>query len=213
MVEDIINTDCQEFYKNKNICKNIIYRKKESLLTQKDNKKMDMVELIKILDNNKIDKVNIVARKISDENIFKYCELTKALEIISVSDTKIRNKIIYDYVCECLNKDFIQNQYCDFINDKCVAQIHFNIYPVTKKDGCCFRQFTKCNYLDNGNCTVNCMACKLFSCPYLTKRGVGYWANEFILLDAFFNKKQRKHLIFDFYKSESFVLDKINNEK
>lgn len=118
MVESIISIDEEEFYKKKNICKNIIYKKKESSLFQNKNKKIDIVELIKSLDENEIKNVKIIARNISDENIFKYCELTKALEIINNSDTKVRNKIIYEYIYEYLNKDFISNQYCDFINNK-----------------------------------------------------------------------------------------------
>lgn len=212
MAQDVMNTKESDFYNNKKTCKDIIYRINNNITFQNISDKMDIVELIKILDKNKIKNIRIIARKISDKNIFKYCELTKALEIININDLKVRNKIIYEYIYEYLNKDFISNQYCDFINDKCIAQRHFNIYPVSRKDGCCFKQITKCNHLDKGNCKVECMACRLFACPYLTKRGIGYWANEFILLNAFLNKKQRKYLVFDFYKSKEQVLKKINNE-
>jgi hypothetical protein len=213
MAQDVMNTQDKDFYNNKNTCKNIIYNKNKDIPIYNANNKMDIVELIKILDKNKIGNIKIIANNISSENIFKYQELIKALKIINTDDLTLRNKIIYEYIYEYLNKDFISNKYCDFINDKCVAQRHFNLYPFSKKDGCCFKQIRKCEHLDRGNCNVECMACRLFACPYLTKRGVGYWANEFILLNAFLNKKQRKHLVFDFYKSKDFILDKINNEE
>ena len=212
MVKEIINIPSKNFYIDKNICKKIIYSKEKNYISHKDySSKLDIVELIKILDKEKITNIKIVARNINDENIFKYCELMKAKEIIENNDVKIRNEMIYNHIYEYLNKDFISNKYCDFIDDKCVAQRHFNLYPVTSKDGCCFKRIRKCEHLNNGTCKVECMACRLFTCPYLTKRGIGYWANEFILFNAFFNKNQRKHLVFDFYKSKEQVLGKLNN--
>lgn len=213
MVKEIINTSEKKFYMDKNTCKRIIYSKEKNIHPQKNyNHKLDIVELIKILDKKKITNIKVVTRNINNENIFKYCELKKAMEVIKNNDIIIRNEMIYNHIYEYLNKDFISNKYCDFINDKCVAQRHFNLYPVTSKDGCCFKEIRKCEHLNNGMCKVECMACRLFTCPYLTKRGIGYWANEFILFNAFFNKKQRKHLVFDFYKSKEQVLEKLNNE-
>lgn len=211
MVKEIMNIQKECFYIDKNICKRIIYPKEKNYIQHKENNKLDIVELIKILDKEKIINIKVVARNINNENIFKYCELMKAMEIIKNSNIKIRNEKIYNYIYEYLNKDFISNKYCDFINDKCVAQRHFNLYPVTSKNGCCFKEIRKCEHLNNGMCEVECMACRLFTCPYLTKRGIGYWANEFILFNAFFNKKQRKHLVFDFYKSKEQVLEKLND--
>lgn len=209
MVQEILNTNDKEFLNNKNICKSIIYRKGEYKEIKKESNKIDIVELVKILDKKEIKEIKIIAKSISDENIFKYEELSKAIEIININDIKQRNEIIYDYIYNYLNKDFIANDYCDFRNDKCVAQRHFNLYPISRKDGCCFTQIRKCPHLEKGKCDIECIACRLFSCPYLTKRGVGYWANEFVLLNAFLNKKQRKHLIFDFYQSKENILSKI----
>ncbi len=64
----------------------------------------------------------------------------------------------------------------------------------------------------NGECNVECMACRLFSCPYLSKRGITYYASEFVLLKAFLTKKQRKHLVFDFYTTKSNVLKKVSKK-
>lgn len=212
MVKEIVNIPKEEFYTNNKVCKRIIYCKEKNYMPHKENNKLDIVELIKTLDKEKITNIKVVARNINNKNIFKYCEIMKAMEIIKNKNTKIRNEMIYNHIYEYLNKDFVSNKYCDFINDKCVAQRHFNWYPVTSKDGCCFKEIRKCEHLNNGMCKVECMACRLFTCPYLTKRGIGYWANEFILLNAFLNKKQRKHLVFDFYKSKEQVLEKLNNE-
>lgn len=212
IVESIKNVTEKELKTKKNICKKIIYyKKKQNILYKSENNKLDIVDLIKILDKRKIKNIKIIARNINNENIFKYSELTKALEIIKIDNVKIRNEKIYDYVYNYLCKDFISNNYCDFINDKCIAQRHLNFYPFTSKDECCFKEIRKCEHLDKGMCNVECMACRLFACPYLTKRGIGYWAHEFILFDAFFSKKQRKYLVYDFYKTKEQVLEKVTS--
>ena len=113
-------------------------------------------------------------------------------------------------MCAYLNSDFIQNNYCDFENNKCIAQRHFNFYPINRKNGCCFMEVRTCTHLNsNGTCKVECIACKLFACPYLSKKGIGYYANQFVLFKAFFTKEQRKHLVFDFYKPKAYVIGKI----
>ena len=135
--------------------------------------------------------------------------MKKAIDIISINDIKTRNEKIYNEVYNDLQENFVSNHYCDFQNNKCVAQRHFTTYPINSKNGCCFTQIRPCPNLKNGSCMVECLACRLFSCPYLSKRGITYYAKDFILLKAFFTKKQRHHLVFDFYISKYRVLDKL----
>ncbi len=197
---------------DKKILHNIIYSKpKEKIFTLEKNK-MDIVELIKILSEKNITNIKMVANKITDINLFKEEQISMAIEIIKIQNKNERVAKVYDFVYDYLKKDFIANNYCDFIEDKCIAQRRFHIYPLTNKDGCCFMQIRKCNHLKNGECDTQCMACRLFSCPYLTKRGIGYYANELVLLKAFFDKSQRKILVFEFYKSKEQILKKIDKK-
>ena len=175
---------------------------------------IDIVDFIKDLKYsiNKNSDVSFIffAREINEETLFKEEQIKKAIEIIKTNDKKEQYSYIYDEIYDFLDKDFISNKYCDFINNKCVAQRHHTLYPISKKNGCCFMELSKCKHLQNhGVCDVKCLPCRLFSCSYLSKKGVGYWASDFILIKSFFNKQQRKHLVFDFYKDKDVIIEKL----
>lgn len=199
---------------SKKFCKNLILDIQKPNFVKSENE-IDIVDFIKLLDDkkkqNQIESLDFVfiANKLDEETLFKEQQLKKAIDIISITDIKARNEKIYDEVYNDLQENFVSNHYCDFQNNKCVAQRHFTTYPVNFKNGCCFTQIRTCPNLKNGQCMVKCLACRLFSCPYLSKRGITYSAKDFILLKAFFTKKQRKHLIFDFYVSKDKVLEKL----
>ena len=177
---------------------------------EKPENEIDIVEFIKTLNPNA--EYIFIAEKLDEETLFKEKQLKYALGVLKIQDIKERYSAIYDIINNYLNKDFISNNYCDFKNDKCIAQRKHKLYPINRKDGCCFRRITKCPNLDNGKCKVECMACRLFACPFLGKMGIGYWANEFVLFKAFFTKKQRQHLIYDFYKPKEYVIEKMYKE-
>ena len=171
---------------------------------------IDIVEFISNLNVTTSTNFLFVAKKLNEENLFKEEQIISAIRIKKIKDRKAQVSFIYDEICKYLNSDFVQNNYCDFINNKCVAQRHFNFYPINRKNGCCFMEVRKCNHLNkNGSCQIECMPCRLFACPYLSKKGIGYWASEFVLLRVFFTKKQRKHLVFDFYKPKESIIKKI----
>ena len=196
---------------DKKVLHKIIYSKNRVTIPIFEHAKIDIVELIKKMSINNITTIKMVASSITDINLFKEEQINMAIEIIKINNPKEKISKIYDYTYSYLKKDFIANNYCDFINDKCVAQRRFHLYPINRKDGCCFMEIRKCLHLKNGQCDTECLACRLFSCPFLTKRGIGYYANEFVLLKAFFNKNQRKKLVFEFYKSKEEIINKIIN--
>ncbi len=184
----------------------------------KPEQEIDIAEFIKSLDNkkkeNQIKDFNFtfVAKDINEETLFKEEQLKKAIEIIKINDISKRNERIYEEIYNYMKKDFVANQYCDFQNDRCIAQRNHARYPLNKRDGCCFTRIRTCPHLNNGNCEIECLPCRLYSCPYLSKRGVLYYANEFVLLKAFYTKKQRKPLIFDFYHAKQKILNKIDKK-
>lgn len=216
IIEQISNTPKSEIVKNPTkYCKKIVINKTFKEFKKPDNE-IDIIDFIKILYKKKLDNPDYntnfeyIAKVIDEETIFKAEQLEKAVQIINITDKKKQYAKIYDEIYSYLKKDFVSNNYCDFQDNKCVYQRHFRIYPLNRKDGCCFKQIRKCPHLQkDGKCNVECMACRLFSCSYLSKRGIAYYGSEFILLKAFLTKKQRKHLIFDFYKSKDYVLKKL----
>lgn len=201
---DILNHNVK-FYRR------AIYNKAEKKFEKPENE-IDIVDFIKKINIDQLEdskKLIFLANKIDEETIFKERYIKKAIQIIKVKDIRKRYSIIYDEICEYLDKDFLQNEYCDFKGNKCIAQRRHKLYPPCKKNGCCFMEIRKCPNLKDGKCMIECISCKLFSCKYLEKRGIGYWGREIIFLQAFFNKKQRKHIVFDFYQSKEKILNKL----
>jgi len=65
--------------------------------------------------------------------------------------------------------------------------------------GCCYHFKNKiipdklvlCEYLINKKCSVDCISCKLYTCPYLNKKGIKYKLNDILLIKCFFNPIQK----------------------
>lgn len=218
IINKISNTNISVISKNPSkFCKNISLAN-YSKTFKKAEDDIDIVDFIQILSMKKaetpdynIDLV-FIAKEINEENLFKEEQIRKAIEVINIDSKEKQYEKIYDEVYSYLKKDFIANNYCNFKNNKCVSQRHFSFYYSKRKNGCCYTSFGTCKHLQKGGaCDVQCISCRLFSCPYLTKRGIRYYASEFVLLKAFLTKKQRKYIVFDFYKPKSYVLNKIIN--
>lgn len=216
IIQKLSNTDKSLIKKNiSQFCKKISLHNSSKKFKKSDDE-IDIVDFIKILHQKKIENPNyntefiFIAQAIDEETLFKEEQIRKAIDIINIDSKEKQYERIYDEVYSYLKKDFVANNYCDFQNNKCAAQRRFRLYPLNRKNGCCFTRIRTCPHLQKGgSCNVECMACRLFSCPYLSKRGIAYYASEFVLLKAFLAKKQRKHLVFDFYKTKTKVLKKI----
>lgn len=216
MVNLLLNTDKSDILSNTSKLLHKIIYTKEVKTFEKPEDQIDIVDFIKSLDeqrklnsNSNFDFI-YTAKKINEETLFKEEQLKKAIEIINIDNIDERYKNIYDDTYNYLQKDFVSNCYCDFCNNKCIAQRRLiRMYPATRKNGCCYTNFGHCTHLKNGSCDAKCIACTLYSCQYLTKRGIGYWATEFVLLNAFFKKKQRHHLVFDFFKTREEILQNL----
>lgn len=213
IVEQVTNTDIETIKQNPvKFCNQISLKKVEKINkpneSNKNEEKLDIVEFINKYQGN-AKNLKFIAKEIDEETIFKQEELLKAIKAKNINNIQERNSYIYDEIIKYLDEDFISNNYCDFKNDKCVKQRRLHLYPPQSKDGCCFMKIRKCNHLNNGRCTINCLPCRLFACSYLGERGIGYRAYEFILLKAFFTKKQRKHFVFDFFTDKDEILKHI----
>lgn len=195
------------------LCRKEKFVKKE----EKVEKKQSLDEIIKTFINMKdfkLEKVVYVCQNLTNENIFFINEFEKFL--IALEHTSSRNEYIYDTVCSDLENNFLKFNFCDFKSNKCVSQRHKNVflnnYPYTSTDGCCFKIIKKCQHNNkDGTCKVKCISCKLFICPYLSMRGIGYYASELLLLRAFYTSKQRGICVNSFYESENMILSKLKS--
>lgn len=146
---------------------------------------------------------------ISNEDIFFINELNKYYLALKSADTI---DYIYDAVCKDMDEVFGKYGFCNFKNDKCFSQRHkglSNNYPTPNTDGCCFKVFRKCKYNNkDGTCKVNCISCKLYTCPYLSKFGVETRLSEFILMRNLLDINAKKRMIYSFFKSKDVILKK-----
>ena len=154
-----------------------------------------------------------ISKAITKSECFIIEELKKVVHSANLS-SKERNDYIYSTTYKDMNEMFARFNFCNFKENKCLSQRHkdsHNKYPKPKTDGCCFKVFRKCNYNNkDGTCKIECLACKIFTCPYLTKLGVGLRISELILMRAFMSSKQKRLLIYKFYKPKEFFMKRMS---
>ena len=93
-----------------------------------------------------------------------------------------------------------------------------------KTDGCCYSfKYTKSilkliednkkyEYLKNGNCSIKCITCKLFTCKYLREKGIRFKIDDF-LISSLLDKKQKLVISSNFFKTEEEIINKLINTK
>ena len=62
-------------------------------------------------------------------------------------------------------------------------------------------------------CTTQNISCKIFVCKYIKeKSSFNINIKDFLLFEAFFNKKQKLILKFNFFKSREEIIDKLTEK-
>ena len=128
---------------------------------------------------------------------------------INIKDREKRYNYIYDTVCKILDDRICTENYCEFENDVC---IRFKKENPNHKNGCCeWKGRGKCKYLINSECTMKtCMACKLFTCPFLYKeKGIRQRINDYVLIKYFFNRNQKYILECSFWTPKEIVMKRL----
>ena len=146
--------------------------------------------------------------------------LIRALQALLQDELYRRYEIVYDYICDELDKKFSDNSICQFENDRCIANRKY--YNKDKIMGCCYSfkyngiQFSDvklCEHQKNSRCDVKCLGCKLFTCDYLKKHGIKFSLENMPIALAFFSKKQREILRTTFFTTKDDVICKVLNCK
>lgn len=138
---------------------------------------VDIKRLVKRYKNNK----NIVLVYDGDVSL----EYQNIIKCFNIKDKKERISFIYDYLCDYLDKDMNKNNYCDFIDGKCIANRLG--YSVHKDNGCCYSRGKLCSNLKDGICVNKNPSCKIFMCYYLYKvKGIKNYDTRKILLTSLF---------------------------
>ncbi len=164
-----------------------------------------------------IDGINIKCAIIYENINFDYSNIINSIQALLLANKRLQYEFIYDVVCKQLDEQFALNNYCDFKCDKCIASRANRTFHKTM--GCCYsfdysiwkgaNNVQLCKYLSNNKCTINCMACKLFTCKFLKEKGIRYKTNDIPLLTCFFNKKQREILSANFFVDKPKIIDKL----
>lgn len=196
----------------------VIYLSLNLISDEKQFKKI-MKSLIKLNDtlvsnisNEKLILYNITA---TDNNIY-LDHANDVIKILSQKNKKSQYELVYDIVCDKLDNEFVEKNYCDFKDNKCIAQRENKAIHSTM--GCCysfkntFFGYTKsklCKFLNQTKCETKCMACKIFTCKYLNEKGIKIKASDNILLSCFFNKKQLRILSCNFFIEKDIIISKL----
>ena len=140
-------------------------------------------------------------------------DLDVVLRSVSFDNLYDRYSLVYDYICDELDKKFRDNSICQFENDRCIANRKF--YNKDKIMGCCYSfkyngiQFSDiklCEHLKENGCEVKCLGCKLFTCDYLKKHGIRFSLENMSVAKAIFSKRQREILRTTFFVEKAKVL-------
>lgn len=150
-------------------------------------------------------------------------EIIQCLKALFISNTNKRINYLYDTICDNLDKIWSVQNPCKFCNNQCVASR--NHMTSHKEDGCCYsfeysknpfstsflKNFHKCKYLGNDkHCTAQNISCKLFTCNYLKKKtSFNINMDDQILINTFFNKKQKLILKYNFFKTKEEIINKL----
>lgn len=151
-----------------------------------------------IKDNNYIFNIIIYIYNYDKEDI-KQVWFIDAIHAIMKLNRKDMYNFIYDNVCDYLDVFFINNNVCNFENNKCGEKVN------TSSDvGCCrhfkYKKFGPlllnnklivCEYLKDKRCSAKCISCKLFTCEYIKKKGITFKMKDMFLIDTFFNPIQK----------------------
>lgn len=173
-------------------------------------------KLLKMCDKNNYKVVLIYNDKKIDEKYLKndisdnLRDIITIMHAINIKDKEERYNYIYDTVCYYLDER-IKTNYCEFKDGVCIK---YRIKNPNHKNGCCeCKGRGRCKYLIDGVCTMkSCMACKLFTCHTLKKKGITQHINDFALTKYFFTSKQKDILQFSYWTPKEIVMEKLLKE-
>lgn len=129
-------------------------------------------------------------------------------EVFKKTKVQERYEFIYDTVWKELDDLWNVGYFCQFSGNIC--ERHRKTGLEDHRDGCCNgKSRGVCSHLKNGRCEVQSIACKLFTCRYLEKKGIRFRVRDFPLLNYFFNRKQKEVLTYQFFRTKEETIDEL----
>ena len=157
---------------------------------------------------------------INKKNSIYFNDIVNSLKALYIDNIKNQYEYIYNTVCNYLDLKFQQNNFCEFKDNKCIAN-RLNISAHSNM-GCCYsfkyagfwdtrliKDIKLCDHLNCKKCNAICIACKLFTCKYLRRKNIIFNSRNILLLDCFFNKKKNIILESNFFKTREEIIFKL----
>ncbi len=164
-------------------------------------------------ENNKVKIANIYCRdiNINTNNSQTILELSKLIHTLGITDKKDRLSYIYDSLCSYLEEDITLYSYCNFSENKCIAQrdpLNKTGWPKNKYNGCCFDIEGKkdCEHLLDKSCKIECISCRLFTCKYLKDRGIDYSLRKNLQVKCFISLFKSRDFVWNFFTEKEKTL-------
>ena len=138
----------------------------------------------------------------------KINEVLKLLDIINTPKKRDKYSLLYDYTCDYLDNEFKRNNYCNFKNDVCESSRNLK-----NNVSCCCVRYTNnelCEHFDKDKkaCSIKCITCKLYTCPYLNLKGIIYTPNTVPYLKYFLSWRQKRICQYNFFIEKDKIIDK-----
>lgn len=148
-------------------------------------------------------------KKISDKE--KKEQIKNIKKLIDEKDYEKRMSMLHDMTCDYLDEIFVKQNACGFKNNICVRRrdmMERGIKKPSYEDGCChgYKEGKNCHYLGEHGCNIRNVACKLYTCPYLKKRGIKYSINKIYCTRYMLNWSQKVYLMSTFFIPKNEVL-------
>lgn len=177
--------------------------------------------VVKKLYKNKIGKIENQKKLIGyiinyDENNEEQNNFILAINAIFYNTRYDRYNYIYDTVCNYLDSVFYGKNVCDFKDNKCGEKRNCSLVV-----GCCrhykykligplYPKWVECEHLTKEyKCSAKCIACKLYTCDYLKKKGIVFKIKDILLLDVFFRPLQKYFIKYMVYTPKEKVLKRL----
>ncbi len=138
----------------------------------------------------------------------KIDEILKMVNILNTHKRKDRYSLIYDYACDYLDNEFLNNNWCDFKKNMCIS--NRNKPEEYQVGSCCTRTANRetCHYFDDTKkrCSIRCLSCKFFVCRYLESHGIKYRVKDIPYLKYFLSLRQKLFARISFFRTKEEII-------
>ena len=149
------------------------------------------------------------------EKLKKYTEeqqtIINCINILNSNTRQEKYNLIYDYSCDYLDGEFINKNLCGFKNNMCAC--NRSKPEILQLSSCCEsgKIRTICEHFDKNKktCKIKSIGCKLFTCPYLHRKGIKYPIKKIPYLKYFLSTRQKLIVKSSTFQDKDVIVNKL----